>query len=127
MNIDAIPDYNSCDTYFHAINESDLEALLIKSNGNIQDIKLYGRVFDPDMSLLDAESEQQYDNVEGEGYIYAVGYEERMNVTPGASSLMGCPILMLGYDGNTHCEPVSLYGSECLVPVNGYRVIGRIQ
>lgn len=123
--MNAITEYNEVETYFHGINNHDFSRLLAQANGDVTAIVLYGRVFNPEMELLEAEAEGDYEYEQGAGYVYACRYEDRDNATPGASAQSGI-LLMLGWDGSSSVEPISK-GGEMLVPVSGYRVLGIVE
>lgn len=120
--MDAIKEYNNCETYYHAVNEWAFNRLLGEANGKVEDIVLYGRVFNPDLPLLEAEEEQDYEEERGKGYVYACDYEGRDNATPGASAQEGI-ILILGWSGAVDDEAIDK-GGEYLVPLSAYKVIG---
>ena len=120
-----IREYNEVEVYYHGINPFDFQRLLDEANGVVSKIVLYGRVFNPRKSLLKAEREQDYEVVKGQGWVYACGYEDREQATPGASATRGVT-LILGWDGVSSVEPVSK-GGEVLVPLKGYKVIGVVE
>ncbi|HEU0004039.1 MAG TPA: hypothetical protein VFQ36_24250 [Ktedonobacteraceae bacterium] len=117
----AIREYNECDTFFHAVNPHNFQMLLAAANGKVEDIRLYGRVFSEEITSENA-SYQEYDDVCGEGYVFAMDYHNREHATPGTSGFAGI-VLILGWDGQHYDEDISL-GGEYLVPLSAYKVIG---
>lgn len=118
-------DQDGYEVVYHGINQRDFDAILAEANGDASKIVLYGRVFNPEMDLLEAEIEQDYENVKGKGYIYACDYDNRDNATPGASPQAGI-LLALGYNGYGSDEIVSK-GGEYLVPLSSYKVLGIVE
>ncbi len=120
----AIKEYNEVEAFYHGINQHDFDVLLADANGKVEGIKLYGRVFNPARPLLEAEAEQDYENVQGAGYVYACDYYNRENATPGASAMAGVT-LILGWDGKHYDEDINKHG-EYLLPLSSYKVVGVV-
>lgn len=118
-------DKNGYEVFYHGINEWSFNRLMTEANGKVEDIVLYGRVFNPEMDLLEAESEGDYEEVRGQGYVYACDYDNREQATPGASATAGVT-LILGYNGKGHDEEINKHG-EYLVPLSSYTVIGVVE
>ena len=108
-------DQDGYEVVYHGISQADYESLLDATGGDASQIVLYGRVG----------SESEYENVKGQGFVYAVSYEDRDNATPGASSQAGI-VLALGYNGYGDEEIISK-GGEYLVPLSSYKVIGVVK
>jgi hypothetical protein len=122
----AIEEYNEVETMFHGINEWAFNRLLQEASGIVENIVLFGRVFNPDLPLLEAESEQDYEEVQGAGYVYACDFYNRENATPGASAQAGVT-LILGWDGIHDVDAINKRGGEYLVPLASYKVIGVVE
>lgn len=120
----AIEEYNNAECFYHGVSEWDFNRLLKEANGKVEDIVLYGRVFNPEMPLLEAEREGDYEEGKGQGYVYACDYYNRENATPGASSISGVT-LILGWDGEHYDDEINKHG-EYLVPLSAYKVIGIV-
>lgn len=108
-------DQDGYEVVYHGINQHDFDAILAEANGDASKIVLYGRVG----------NEFDYENVKGQGFVYACDYDNRDNATPGASAHAGI-LLALGYNGHGSDEIVSK-GGEYLVPLSSYKVIGIVE
>lgn len=122
--MNAIEEYNNADVFYHAVSEWSFEQLLKAAGGKVENIVLYGRVFNPEVSFKEAEADGDYEEVLGKGYVYACDLRHIEDATPGASSMAGIT-LALGYDGVGEDEPTKKTG-EWLVPLSSYKVIGMV-
>ncbi len=122
--MEAIREYNNVEAFYHGVSEWNYSRLLDEAQGKVADIVLYGRVFNPEMSLRKAERFQDYEEVHGAGYVYATDYDNRENATPGTSAMAGVT-LILGWDG-VHDDDVVCKSGEFLVPLSSYKVIGVV-
>lgn len=121
----AIQEYNNVEAFYHGVSEWSFGQLLQEAGGNVEDIVLYGRVFNPDRDLLEAESDGDYEEERGAGYVYACDYDNRENATPGASAQAGVT-LILGFNDDGWDEVINKRG-EYLVPLSSYKVIGIVE
>src|SRR5258708_11868066 len=109
-------DADGYEVVYHGINQLDFERLLAEANGDASKIVLYGRVG----------TEIEFEEVQGQGFVYACDYDNRDNATPGASSHAVGALLALGYNGYGSQEIVSKSG-EYLVPLSSYKVLGIVE
>lgn len=121
----AIREYKEVEAFYHGVSQWSFERLLAEAGGKVEDIVLYGRVFNPDRPLLEAEADGDYEEARGKGYVYACDFFNREQATPGASAMKGIT-LILGWDGKHYDEDINKHG-EYLIPLSSYTVVGIVE
>jgi len=123
MKMKAVREYNEVETFYHAVSPFCYEQLMAQAGGNVENIKLFGRVFNGEISRETIE--QDFEEVQGKGFVFAMDYRNREDATPGTSGFAGI-VLILGWNGQNYDESIDLSG-EYLVPLSAYKVIGVME